>query len=106
MSLEHPSIPNNLTVTLVDLNATISWQPPSNLGSPEVAYYTLLILDDSDGVVYNETLPATGSREFIATDLLPLTNYTVELRAVSQVTPVLVISPIAEATFSTNSSGI
>lgn len=92
-------------MTVDDLSANISWLPPSNLGSPEVAYYTLLIFDES-GIVYNETLPTTGLTEFIVTDLLPLTNYTVELRAVSQITPVLVISPVTESTFTTNTSGI
>ena len=103
---DNPSIPVNLTVTLNDLIATISWEPPTNLGSPNVAYYSLVISDDGGNVLSNVTLPASGLTEFNATGLLPLTNYSIELRAVSQVNPVLVISPAAELNFTTNTSGI
>ena len=104
---DHPSIPINLTATATvsDVITTISWEPPSNLGSPEVAYYSLVISDDSGNVVSDVSLPASGLTEFNATDLLPLTNYSIELTAVSQVNPVLVISPVAELNFTTNTSG-
>ena len=103
---DHPSIPVNLTATLNDLVATISWEPPSNLGSPNVVFYSLVISDDGGNVLSNVSLPVSDLTEFNATGLLPLTNYSIELRAVSQVNPVLVISPVAELNFTTNTSGM
>ena len=89
-----------------DIFATISWEPPSNLGSPKVAFYSLVISDDSGNVHSNVSLRASGATQFNAMHLLPLTNYNIELTAVSQISPVLVISPVAHLNFTTNTSGI
>ena len=105
MYSDNPSIPLNLTITLDDLFATISWEPPTDLGSPVVSFYSLVISDDALNDLRNETVPAAGPTVFTATGLLPLTNYTVELEAVSQDSPVLVISPTVILEFATNTSG-
>ena len=102
LSTEHPSTPNNLSVILDDTSAHITWDAPINLGSPAVSYYSLVISDDNGTTHTNETLPASGVTEFTVTDLLPLTNYTLQLRAVSQFSPVLVSSPAIELNFTTN----
>ena len=102
---DNPSHPRNFTAIESEIFAEISWEAPSNLGSPEVSYYELIVSDERRDTLYNVTLPASGSREFNATGLLPGTNYTASLRAVSQVSPVLVVSPAAELEFTTNTSG-
>ena len=102
---DNPSPPRNFTAIESETFAEISWEASSNLGSPEVSYYELIVSDERRDTLYNVTLPASGSREFNATGLLPGTNYTASLRAVSQLSPVLVVSPAAELEFTTNTSG-
>ena len=76
-----------------------------NLGNPEISYYTLIILDDQGNTHVNETLPAPVTTMFTMPGLLPLTNYTVTLTAVSQLAPTPVISPTASFNFSTTTTG-
>lgn len=102
---EHPSPPTNVTAMVGDSYASISWAPPISLGNPGVSFYSLVVLDESGNTLSNVTLPASGVTEFSATDLLPGTNYTIVLRAVSQISPVLVISPTTELDITTNTSG-
>ena len=101
----NPSAPENLAIQLEDLSAIISWESPANLGNPEVSYYSLVIHDDQGFTHTNETLPASGVTEFTASGLLPLTNYTVELTAISQLLPLAVTSHTLTLNFLTSTSG-
>ena len=84
----------------------ITWDLPSNLGSPAVSSYKLILYEEGDGdTVYNISLSARLPREFNATGLKPGTNYSVTVRAVSQSTPVLVIGNDTKQEFTTNFTG-
>lgn len=100
-SSDHPSPPRNLRAVQSDFRVSILWDPPSNRGSPTVSFYSLLLSDEDGTILSNITLPST---EFTI-DLLPLTNYSVVLTAVSQLSPVLVISPTVGLNFTTNETG-
>ena len=103
-SSDHPSPPRNLRAVQSDLHVSILWDPPSNRGSPTVSFYSLLLSDEDGTSLSNITIPAVGLTEFII-NMLPLTNYSVVLRAVSQLSPVLVISPTVDLNFTTNATG-
>ena len=103
-SSDHPSPPRNLRTVQSDLRVSILWDPPSNSGSPTVSFYSLLLSDEDGTILSNTTIPTSGLTEFTI-DLLPLTNYSVVMRAVSQLSPVLVISPTVDLNFTTNATG-
>ena len=100
---ENPSIPRNFEVALDGLSASLTWDPPSDLGSPELSHYSLVVVDDDGAVISNESVPAPGST---VTGLLPLTHYTIQLTAISQLSPVPVTSPTIEQEITTSTSGM
>lgn len=76
------------------------------LGNPVISYYTLIILDDQGNTHTNETLPAPATTTYTPPALLlPLTNYTVKLTAISQLSPVPVTSPTVSLNISTPATG-
>lgn len=90
-----------------DTVVTITWQTPSNLGNPLVAYYALIITDDDQNLTFiNEHIPAIDNDTvFTVSGLMPVTQYSIELTAVSQLTPVLVASPSVSLNFTTDTTG-
>ena len=101
---DYPSLPSNLSVAVAATHAYITWDPPTNPGSPRVAYYQLTVLRDGD-VLYNVSIPASSAREFNASSLQPGTNHSLSIRAVSQLSPVPVIGNTTEIEFTTNFTG-
>ena len=85
--------------------AFLMWELPTNPGSPQVSFYQLIILEEDDEVLYNVTLPESP-QEFNATSLLPATDYTVTIRAVSQFSPIPIIGNFTDFEFITNITGI
>lgn len=102
---DYPSLPNNLSVAVAATHAYITWDPPTNPGSPELAYYQLVVFGEDKEVLHNVSVPASSPREFNATSLQPGTNHTLSIRAVSQLSPVVVIGNVTEIEFTTNFTG-